>query len=73
MTLEWAENGEWHTVRLWDNADALDQHHEHAYTRRGGKQDPGILEFVSTNEAMAAAIAEAKRRVGQIVEQWMAS
>jgi predicted transcriptional regulator len=73
ITLELIDRGEWHTVRLWDNADELDEHHEHAYTRSNGKQEPRILEFASANEAMAAAIAEAKRNVKEIVEQWRAS
>lgn len=60
----------WQTVRLWDNADGLDEHHEHAYTRVGGKQDPAILAFVSTNDAMATAIAEAKLRAPAIVREW---
>lgn len=73
ITLELIEEGEWRTVRLWDNADGLDGHHEHEHTRRGGKQVPRILEFASENEAMAAAIAEAKQRVEEIVRQWRAS
>ncbi|MGV1047790.1 MAG: hypothetical protein ACOYD4_04595 [Solirubrobacterales bacterium] len=73
ITLELVEDGEWHTVRLWDNADALDEHHEHAYSREGGKQAPRMLEFASANAAMAAAIAEAKGRVREIVRQWRAS
>lgn len=73
VTLEMMVAGRWHTVRLWDNADGLDEHHERAYTQGGGKQAPEILEFASTNEAMAGAIADAKRRVEEIVEQWSAS
>ena len=42
ITLEVAEGEELRTVRLWDNAHASDEHHEHAYTRAGGKQDPTI-------------------------------
>ena len=72
ITLEVIEGDEWHTVRLWDNADAMDEHHEHAYTRHGGKQDPLILEFPSTNEAMAAAIAKAKWKGAEIVRRWRA-
>jgi hypothetical protein len=70
ITLELLEGGQWHTVRLWDNADGLDEHHEHGYTRGGGKQRPRILEFASANQAMAAAIADAKRRVLEIVTEW---
>jgi 7-keto-8-aminopelargonate synthetase-like enzyme len=73
VTLELVESGKWRTVRLWDNADGLDEHHEHTYTRHGGKQPPTTLEFASPNEAMAAAISEAKRRAERIVRQWRAS
>ena len=37
ITLEILEDSEWTTVRLWDNADDVDEHHEHAYTRRRGQ------------------------------------
>jgi len=73
VTLEVVEEGKLHTVRLWDNADSVHEHHEHIYTRGGGKQDPLIMEFASPNEAMAAAIAKAKREAGEMVRQWQAS
>jgi hypothetical protein len=73
ITLESLENGEWTTVRLWDNADAVDEHHEHRFTLAGGKQAPAILEFNSPNEAMAAAIRKAKVDAPEIVRQWRAS
>ena len=73
ITLELFDGGEWHTIRLWDNADELDEHHEHAYTRSGGKQGPRILGFASANRAMASAIAEAKERTEEIVRQWRIS
>lgn len=57
-------------VRLWDNADVVDEHHEHEYTRAGGKQAPAILGFSSSNEAMAAAIRKAKTEAPEIVRQW---
>lgn len=73
ITLESLEGGEWTTVRLWDNADAVDEHHEHAHTRAGGKQVPVILDFSSPNEAMAAAIKKAKAEAPEIVRQWRES
>ena len=73
ITLESLEGGAWTTVRLWDNADVLDEHHEHEYTRAGGKQAPAILEFSSSNEAMAAAIRKAKTEAPVIVRQWRES
>jgi hypothetical protein len=73
IVLESRESGEWTTVRLWDNADVVDEHHEHEYTRVGGKQAPAILEFSFTNEAMAAAIRKAKTKAPEIVRQWWVS
>lgn len=58
---------------LWDNAHGADEHHEHAYTQAGEKQDPVILDFGSTNEAMAAAIDKGREEARQIVRQWRAS
>jgi hypothetical protein len=60
----------WETVRLWDNADAIDEHHEHRYTRTDGKQAPTILGFDSVNEAMAAALDKAKAEAPEMVRQW---
>lgn len=73
ITLEYREGGTWTTVRLWDNADGVDEHHEHAYTRSGGKQPPVVHEFASPNEAMPAAIDNAKLRAEEIVRQWVSS
>lgn len=73
ITLESREDGEWTAVRLWDNADALDEHHEHEYTRAGGKQAPVVLDFSSPNEAMAAAIKRAKADAPAIMRQWRES
>lgn len=73
ITLESLEDGEWTTVRLWDNADAVDEHHEHEYTRACGKQVPTVLDFGSPNEAMAAAIKKAKAEAPEIVRQWRES
>ena len=73
IVLESLEDREWTTVRLWDNADGVDEHHEHEYTRVGGKKAPAILEFNSSNEAMAAAIRTAKAEAPGIVRQWQES
>lgn len=73
IVLEILEDGEWTTVRLWDNADAVDEHHEHEYARAGGKQAPVVLDFSSPNEAMAAAIRKAKVEAPEIVRQWRES
>jgi hypothetical protein len=73
ITLETLEDAEWTTVCLWDNADDVDDHHEHAYTREGGKQPPTILDFKSSNDAMALAIRRAKAEAPEIVRRWMES
>jgi hypothetical protein len=70
ITLEVFGSAEWTTVRLWDNADNVDEHHEHAYTPECGKQTPTILEFKSSNDAMAAAIRKAKAEASEIVRRW---
>lgn len=70
ITLEAFEGGEWTTVRLWDNADAFDEHHEHEHTRASGKQAAAVLDFGSPNEAMAAAIEKAQAEALEIVRQW---
>lgn len=73
VTLEVEVEGDWATVRLWDNSHALDEHHEHPYTREGGKQEPLVHEFASANQAMAAAIGKAKRNASEIVREWRGS
>lgn len=70
ISLEIYEGGEWATVQLWDNADGVDEHHEHAHTRSEGKQPPMILEFSTVNDAMAAAIRKAKAEAQAIVRRW---
>lgn len=70
ITLEVLEDAEWTTVCLWDNADDIDEHHEHAHTRSEGKQPATILEFKSSNDAMAAAIRKAKAEAAEIVRRW---
>lgn len=73
IVLESLEDGGWTAVRLWDNADAVDEHHEHEHTRADGKQTPVVLAFSSSNEAMAAAIKKAKAEAPEIVRQWRES
>jgi hypothetical protein len=73
ITLESFEQGRWTAVRLWDNADGIEEHHEHRYTRKGGKQAPTVHEFASANEAMATAIGKAKMEAEEIVRQWRTS
>jgi len=70
ITVEVEEDGSWQTARLWDNADDVNEHHMHEYTRKEGKQKPVILSFESVNEAMATAFAEAREKTAEIVRQW---
>jgi hypothetical protein len=73
VMLEVLIDGNWVTVRLWDNADALDEHHEHRYTRSEGKQSPAKLEFATTNDAMAAAIRKAATEWRSLLKEWSES
>lgn len=73
ITLEVYEESVWKTVRLWDNADNVYEHHVHEYTREGEKQRPMILQFDSVNEAMAAANDEARNRAQKLVREWRQS
>ena len=60
-------------MRLWDNADDVNEHHVHRYTQEEGKQSPEILEFKSINEAMAISKREAWEEWAEIVREWMLS
>jgi uncharacterized membrane protein YkoI len=73
VIVEAKEEGVWETVRLWDNADDVHEHHVHEYTRDEGKQKPMIREFNSINEAIAVALAEARGKATEIVRQWRQS
>jgi hypothetical protein len=63
----------WIAVRLWDNADDVNEHHMHRYTQHEGKQSPEILDFNSVNEAMATVKKEAREGWVKIVRQWLQS
>lgn len=75
ITLEVYEESAWKTVRLWDNADDVHEHHVHEYTRQEGKQSPVIRQFDSVNEAMATANEEARNRdrARGLVREWRQS
>ena len=73
VIVEAKEEGVWETVRLWDNADDVHEHHVHEYTRDEGKQKPMIRDFNSINEAMAVALTEARGNATEIVRQWRQS
>jgi hypothetical protein len=71
--VEAREKGIWQTVRLWDNADDVHEHHVHEYNREEGKRAPVIHAFDTINEAMAAAYEEARQNAREIVRQWRQS
>jgi hypothetical protein len=70
IVLETLVGEEWTAIRLWDNAHFPDEHHEHEYTRSGGKQDPIVRTFTSINEAMADATRRASEGWPQMIERW---
>lgn len=73
VTLEVLSPSGWETAQLWDNAHAVDEHHEHEYTRRDGKRPAVILLFDSVSEAMSAAIRKATDEWRTIIERWKAN
>lgn len=70
VVLEALVDGAWETVRLWDNVDNPDVHHEHAYLPGQGKQPPATLRFTSSNDAMSAAIRKARTECRTILRRW---
>jgi hypothetical protein len=70
IVLETRTEDGWTTIRLWDNAHGVEEHHEHEYTHSGGKCDPVVHAFSSTNQAMAAAMTRAARDWQTILENW---
>jgi hypothetical protein len=74
ITVETEEGNDlWTTVRLWDNADDVHEHHLHEYRQEEGKQKPLIRAFNSINEAIATAISEARKDPSEVVRQWRES
>jgi hypothetical protein len=62
------EDGDWQTVRIYDNH--LGTHHMHRYTRKGGKQPESAFHEGSTAEAIPAAIGHLKAHWEAIIESW---
>lgn len=61
-------DGEWQTVRVYDND--LGTHHMHRYTRSGGKQEPEEFHSGPTKQAIPAAIAHLKTHWEAIIQPW---
>lgn len=70
--LEAQLEGHWTTIRLWDNAHNVDQHHEHEYTSSQGKREPSVHPYTTVNQAMAAAMTRAAEDWLAILELWRA-
>lgn len=62
-------DGEWFTVRTFDNAHDVGEHHEHRYRGRD-KQKPVILMHADVNAAMSYAIDTLLNAWPALVESW---
>lgn len=60
--------GEWRTVRLFDNAHDPAEHHEHRYV--GSEKQAPIVTRGSVNDAMHAAEVKLRRGWFDIVRSW---
>ena len=61
-------DGQWHTVRTFDNAHDHEEHHEHRYID-SEKQEP-VVTRGSVNDAMHAAEIKLVSGWGDIVHSW---
>lgn len=68
VTLRVLRDGKWHTVRSFDNAHHMDEHHEHRYI--GTEKQPPIVTRGTWNEAMAEAERKLLKGWQQIVRSW---
>jgi hypothetical protein len=68
IMLQALRDGEWHTVRTFDNAHEAEEHHEHRY-RGPDKQDP-IVTRGPVNEAMHAAEVKLREGWSDILRSW---
>jgi len=60
--------GEWHTIRTFDNAHAAEEQHEHAYIRN--EKQPPVTTEASVNDAMVAAERKIRLEWADIVYEW---
>jgi hypothetical protein len=61
-------DGEWHTVRTFDNAHDPTEHHEHRYV--GSEKQEPIITHGSVNDAMHAAEVKIRGGWSDIVRSW---
>lgn len=57
-----------HTIRLFDNAHAIAEHHEHRYI--GNQKQPPTITYGDVNAAMAAAEDKIRANWQRYVEEW---
>jgi hypothetical protein len=70
VLLETEVGGDWTTVRCWDNADRVDEHHMHRYTRQGGKEVATRFSYGTCNDARKEAIGAARTSYEAMIESW---
>ena len=61
-------DGEWKTVRTFDNAHDSEEHHEHAYV--GDEKQTPVITRGSVNDAMSAALLKLRDEWADIVNEW---
>ena len=61
-------DGAWQTVRTFDNAHAIDEHHEHRYM--GSDKQAPIVSYGPPNDAMHAAEIKLLTSWSDIVRSW---
>jgi hypothetical protein len=68
ITLRVLRGGRWRTIHLFDNAHAVEEHHEHRYV--GSRKQPPLVRECETNMAMAAALERLFTMWPQILDAW---
>jgi hypothetical protein len=61
-------DGKWHTVRAFDNAHDVEEHHEHRYV--GDEKQPPIITRGPVNQAMHNALYGLIENWRAIADQW---
>lgn len=62
------EDGEEHTVRIYDGAHGVNELHR--YTRRGGKQPAARFDAGTLGEGMRAAIDQVRSTYAEMIDSW---
>ncbi|MGB2712040.1 MAG: hypothetical protein WBC33_11035 [Conexibacter sp.] len=60
--------GEWHTIYLFDNSRAVEEHHEHRYV--GSCKQPPAVVTGNVNIAMATALNKLFTHWPEILDAW---